>query len=75
MDGFKRLKLQKGLEGVVWIAICWSIWIKINTLIFRSDQWNILDTIWSIMVIAWKWSFLVKLLIPNVILMSFIRIQ
>lgn len=34
----KQVKLRKGKEGVLWLAICWSNWLVRNGIVFRNDK-------------------------------------
>ncbi|XP_058742003.1 uncharacterized protein LOC131614437 [Vicia villosa] len=54
----KSNRVKKGREGVMWLAIVWSIWNVRNSIIFRGEDWNILDTVWNIKILLWRWSFI-----------------
>ncbi|XP_058763979.1 uncharacterized protein LOC131637409 [Vicia villosa] len=32
----KNAKVRKGKEGVVWMAVCWTLWLVRNDVVFRE---------------------------------------
>ncbi|XP_058782980.1 uncharacterized protein LOC131657621 [Vicia villosa] len=58
-------KVKKGKEGVVWLAILWSLWLSRNEIIFNSSPCNAHDLIWSCKVLVWRWSGIEKITHPN----------
>lgn len=35
---FKRMKAKKGLKWVIWVTVCWNIWVKRNVVVFRNER-------------------------------------
>ncbi|XP_058733190.1 uncharacterized protein LOC131604790 [Vicia villosa] len=55
---FKRKKIKTGNEGIIWMAVCWSLWISTNIILFEEGICDINDIVWNIKLQAWKWSFI-----------------
>ncbi|XP_058741406.1 protein NRT1/ PTR FAMILY 4.2-like [Vicia villosa] len=36
-------KVKRGNEGIVWLAIIWSIWLHRNDIVFNISSWNSRD--------------------------------
>lgn len=53
----KFKKVKEGNEGIFWFAICWNLWLLRNGVIFRNEECNVLDIVWKITFMIWKWSF------------------
>ncbi|XP_058741002.1 uncharacterized protein LOC131613339 [Vicia villosa] len=58
-------KVRKGKEGVLWMAICWNMWLVRNGIVFRNDSWNINDIVWSSKILAWRWIVIGKISLTN----------
>ncbi|XP_058727126.1 uncharacterized protein LOC131598556 [Vicia villosa] len=61
----KNMKMKEGRLSCIWLAITWSIWIVRNSIIFRKDSWSVLNTIWFIKALVWRWSFMGEITHPN----------
>ncbi|XP_058742455.1 uncharacterized protein LOC131614942 [Vicia villosa] len=61
----RRVRVRKGKEGVVWLAVVWHIWLVRNRIVFRGDTWNISDIVWGVKVLVWRWSFVGNIIQPN----------
>ncbi|XP_058783249.1 uncharacterized protein LOC131657919 [Vicia villosa] len=40
-------KVKRGKEGVIWLAILWSIWLHRNDILFNNSSWNSRDAVWN----------------------------
>lgn len=69
----KKQKMRKGKEGVVWLAVVWSLWKIRNDIIFRGDTCNISYIVWEIKALVWRWTFIGKITQPNCIFTSLVE--
>ncbi|XP_058765712.1 uncharacterized protein LOC131639232 [Vicia villosa] len=58
-------KVKKGKEGIIWLAILWSIWLRRNEIVFNNSSWNSRDVVWSCKALIWRWSFIGKITRAN----------
>ncbi|XP_058786925.1 uncharacterized protein LOC131661401 [Vicia villosa] len=58
-------KVKKGKEGIIWLAILWSIWLRRNDIVFNNASWNSRDVVWSCKALIWRWSFIGKIMRAN----------
>ncbi|XP_058727132.1 uncharacterized protein LOC131598560 [Vicia villosa] len=68
MDWFLFCKSKKVKEekcGIFWLAITWSIWLTRNGVCFRSDGWNVHNTVCNVKNLAWRWESLGDITKPN----------
>ncbi|XP_058755612.1 uncharacterized protein LOC131628815 [Vicia villosa] len=54
VEFFKKKKVRSGNEGIVWIAVWWSLWRARIGMIFNDAINFVSDIIWDIKVLAWK---------------------
>ncbi|XP_058757293.1 uncharacterized protein LOC131630531 [Vicia villosa] len=57
-DFFKKKKVRSGNEGIVWLAVWWTVWRARNEIVFNDEKISVSDLIWDIKILAWKWSFI-----------------
>ncbi|XP_058732291.1 uncharacterized protein LOC131603867 [Vicia villosa] len=58
-------KVKRGIEGIVWLAIIWSIWLCRNDIVFNNSSWNSKDVEWSCKALIWRWSYIGKITHSN----------
>ncbi|XP_058752626.1 uncharacterized protein LOC131625814 [Vicia villosa] len=47
-------KVKRGKEGVIWLAIIWSIWLHRNDVVFNDTSWNSRDVVWNCKALIWR---------------------
>ncbi|XP_058747131.1 uncharacterized protein LOC131620130 [Vicia villosa] len=57
----RKKKVKKGKEGIFWLAIIWSLWLRRNDIVFNNASWNSRDVVWSVKALMWRWSFIGKI--------------
>lgn len=61
----KNMKMKEGNLSCIWLAITWSIWIVRNGIVFRKDLWSVLNMVWTIKALVWRWTFMWDITHPN----------
>lgn len=57
-DNCRIKKGYRGITGMPWLAVMWSLWVLRNDILFNGSICNISDLLWNIKSKVWKWFIL-----------------